>query len=400
MKKPNPERKLAANEVFKEPPKKFKTKQENYLNLPNEFFDSFKGPNVTLFNKEKIAEKPKSIEYDKAEETTLGSVRSFKPHFTSTPLEKVGVIPMIADPEEINSIINKSREKERQDYRLYCRKVMKMASNIAQKILDEKLNDNEDPIETERAHIRHILNIPEDSADSENTVVPEYDIENVSVKSNDFWIGNNKTIPSTPLNIIPLQASQKALHTPEIVLPPTLKNHETISKTKFDQDSPHDETMNLFNYCCTDSPFDLPCDNDFPQVDFDLLFKDSPIFSEPKNDSHSLNFLTPINQVENPKMCLQRKKKFVYDSPDSLFGENDDSMNFNDSIAMETNFTLDGRELESNMEEDPDQFDYSFAEFRSPPAVDKEVNLGDLSLLWEITLFLNSSQHNRADIIQ
>lgn len=148
--------------VFVQPKVKHQKHEETYINLPKSFFESFNGPNISLFKKPELptSRAPSDVNDKKSLDRTFQSIFSasnFKPPRTSTPIEKTIFAPLISDPEEIYSEINSFRVTQKRSNENRFATFMNNVDKAAKTMDIKGFSDIEDQVKTIKYRIKEII---------------------------------------------------------------------------------------------------------------------------------------------------------------------------------------------------------------------------------------------------
>lgn len=133
--------------------KEKKKDDEAYINLPDSFFHSFKGPDMSIFKvplvpaKQKSKKNPPPPPSSAGMSMSLQSLRStdFKPIDASTPIEKASK-PMIADADELLSKANQPLPLTHVTKRMSFKDYMALVDRTSKKIHEKCLHHIQDPV--------------------------------------------------------------------------------------------------------------------------------------------------------------------------------------------------------------------------------------------------------------
>ena len=136
--------------------------EDTYINLPKSFFESFNGPNISLFKKPElpISRVGSAVNSKKSLDKTfqsLFSASNFKPPQTSTPIEKTIFAPLISDPEEIFSEINSFRVTQQRPTENRFAAFMKNVNKAAKAMDIKGFSDIDDPVQTIQYRIKEMI---------------------------------------------------------------------------------------------------------------------------------------------------------------------------------------------------------------------------------------------------
>lgn len=310
--------------------------EDTYINLPKSFFESFNGPNISLFKKPefptssvaRVVIKPKVL--DKTFQSIF-SAFSFKPPITSTPIEKTTFVPLISDPEEIYSEMNSFRVTEKRSDKSQFATFMSLVDSAARKMDIKGFSQIKDQVKVIKFRIKEMY---EDSRRYPNE---------------DKLNGSGSTASFTPARI---------LDSPDSIFlkPSTVKNTDKIQDIYFLSQNQKSLDMlvkkSIINHNSTAKLFESPVINnqnsnflkfDSPLV-FDHSFLDSPFMSQLKFSPNLLfnSPRTPSNlfmdepDFANNSMLLNTQKIFE-DTSDKMEWENNSWLK-NDNDLVKTIF--------------------------------------------------------------
>lgn len=344
-------------------------REPEYINLPNSFFHSFDGPDLSIFKKPEvpILKKQKDPEPTPSNaqsiNLTMATVNSaaFKPKETSTPFEKPQ--PIITDPDDILSIFLRSSiiyDKEKSQsvevlkksfavsknkqadiskvmpkavkatkenlYNIKAKQFLELADKTAKKIDAKCFSNQPNPIKEIRSRVMAI-----------------YDAFSQSPRLINETLMSSKIAVDESPQLSPVKYSSL----------PVPKFYENVQNKKSEVDPRVPKTCDIFNYSAKLGAFNLY--NDQPAINEDLIF--------------------------SPKFNLDESADYLFNSPEmSPFSQivisPADSFHFNDSLniisaleAADNIFDFSPVKVVSMDWAAPEakKMDNTFAVFRSPP---------------------------------
>ena len=298
--------------------------EDTYINLPKSFFESFNGPNISLFKKPelptlKFAQVAKNKKPLDRTFQSIFSASSFKPPLTSTPIEKTIFAPLISDPEEIYSEINSFRVTHKRSDEKRFATFMKNVDKAA-KIMDIKgFSDIEDQVKAIKYRLKEMY---EDSNRH-----PNVDKLNGSGSTANFTTGRILETPDSlflkPSNLKSIGKIEDDFFLRQNLIAPKMqmtqpKYNPNSTAMLFDSPVSNHQNSNFFKF------------NSDP-LNFDDLFLDSPVMSQ-LNFSPNLLFNsagTPSNNIfmEDPDFAnnsmLLNTQNIFQDTTDKMEWESD-----------------------------------------------------------------------------
>ncbi|CAO1420943.1 unnamed protein product [Diamesa serratosioi] len=268
--------------------KKNQKHEDTYINLPKSFFESFNGPNISLFKKPQL---PTSSYFQVADKKgvfdktfqSIFSASNFKPPLTSTPIEKTTFVPLISDPEEIYSEINSFLVTEKISDKNRFASFMKCADAAARKMDIEGFSKIEDEVKTIKYRIKEMY---------------EYSRK---YPNEDNLNGSGSTAYLTPNRILDTSVSLffKSTNNADKThvnrsLSQHLKSSELVKKSKFNLNS----TAMLFESPVINNPNNSFFKFNSGPLSFDDLYLDSPFMSQLKFSPNQL-FISPATPMRD-----------------------------------------------------------------------------------------------------
>lgn len=238
--------------------------EDTYINLPKSFFESFNGPNISLFKKPElptfnngpVADNKKSL--DRTFQS-LFSASNFKPPLTSTPIEKTTFAPLISDPEEIYSEINSFRVTHKRSIENRFATFMNNVDKAAKKMDLKGFSAIEDQVKTIKYRIKEMY---EDSRR-----YPNVDKLNGSGSTANLTAGR---VLESPDSFFLKPSTSKSKD--KIVIEEDFFRSQNLMTPKVQMKKPK------FNPNFTAMLFESPVTNNL--INYDDSFLDSPVMSE------------------------------------------------------------------------------------------------------------------------
>ncbi|CAO1440015.1 unnamed protein product [Diamesa hyperborea] len=301
--------------------------EDTYINLPKSFFESFNGPNISLFKKPELptSRVGSAVNNTKSLDKTFQSIFSasnFKPPQTSTPIEKTIFTPLISDPEEIYSELQSFRVTQKKPTENRFATFMNNVDKAA-KIMDIKgFSDVDDPVNIIKYRIKEMI---DDSRRHPNVDALNGSGSTVDTTTNKIPNSPDSLflIPSTPRNNKDVLHLGQYLETPKMQMKQSQIN-PNFTAMLFETPAIHNSKFDLKPSYMNDSFLDSPLMSQ-------IKFSPNNLFDSPATPSNDIFMDSP--DFANNSMLLNTQNIFEDTADDMNWDDknwlkDDDDLNF------------------------------------------------------------------------